>query len=368
MALGIINCVNNTEDQADSVEDSSSSSNVIKKIEPVGFDVSQGFSDHEILSSSYDGFYVAKLRDKLPQNIINYLQEYINTCFEGNKLAEKQFKYYQTTSDENAELEMNVFSLAKGLFKGLNQGEVQSDKFAPFKAELINSKGNICQVKAPTKYNTTPLAAYIVVPLWHKNDESTTIKLQLQPNGKEIGILTCQLKKENAYIARCKNHNNQKPKSKGNSVNCALHCKVHNLVMDSTEQYFQALVISYILPNTEDRLPPEEDQSEQHDSRYILFKDKMFKLVDNLGNNLCLFYSVSNFLGDLVQQETSSTPDVLAPFIDLNNSTRFRYSKAALSLTWFLCTLSDADFNLLVNYFGFNNDDENTKRLPTKTH
>jgi hypothetical protein len=72
---------------------------------------------------------------------------------------------------------MNVFSLDKGLYKGLNQEEDQSNKFAPFKAELINSKGNIWQVKVQTKYNTTPLAAFIVVPLWHKNDESITIKL-----------------------------------------------------------------------------------------------------------------------------------------------------------------------------------------------
>jgi hypothetical protein len=76
------------------------------------------------------------------------LQEYINKCFEGNKLAERQFNYYQTTSDENAELELNVFSLAKGLFKGLNQGEVQSNKLAPFKAELIKTEGICCQMKA----------------------------------------------------------------------------------------------------------------------------------------------------------------------------------------------------------------------------
>jgi Ulp1 family protease len=36
MALAIINFANNTEDQADSVEDSSSSSNDIQEIEPVG--------------------------------------------------------------------------------------------------------------------------------------------------------------------------------------------------------------------------------------------------------------------------------------------------------------------------------------------
>jgi len=84
---------------------------------------------------------------------------------------------------------------------------------------------------------------------------------------------------------------------------------MHNLVMDSTQQDFQALVISFILPDTEDLQPPQGEQSEEHDSRYILVKDKMFKLVDNYGDGWCLFYSVSSFLGDLVQQETSSPPD-----------------------------------------------------------
>jgi hypothetical protein len=203
--------LNNTEIQADSVEDSPSSLNDKQEIEQVGCNVPQGFPDHEILSSTNDGFYVTKLHNKLPQNIANYLQEYINKCFEGNKLAERQFKYYQTISDEHAELEMNVFSLAKGLLKGLNQGEVKSNMFAPYKAELNNSKKNHCQVKAPTKYNTTPLVAYIIVPLWDKNDESITINLQLQTNGKK-GTFTCQLKKGDAYIVRCKNHTNQKNK------------------------------------------------------------------------------------------------------------------------------------------------------------
>jgi hypothetical protein len=174
MALAIINLANNTEVsivdedpevQADSVVASPSSLNDKQEIEPVGWDVPQGFPDHKILSLTNDGVYVAKLNDKLPQNIINYLQEYINKCFEGNKLAERQFKYNQTISDENAELEMNVFSLAKDLLKRLNQGKDPSNNFAPYKAKLINAKENHCQVKAPTKNNTTPLAAYIVVQL-----------------------------------------------------------------------------------------------------------------------------------------------------------------------------------------------------------
>jgi Ulp1 family protease len=65
MALAIINFANNTEVQADSVEDSSSSSNDIQETEPVGCDVSQGFPDHEILSSSYD---LSRRKTKSNQN------------------------------------------------------------------------------------------------------------------------------------------------------------------------------------------------------------------------------------------------------------------------------------------------------------
>ncbi len=61
----------------------------------------------------------------------------------------------------------------------------------------------------------------------------------------------------------------------------------------------------------------------------------------------------------------SSTPNTWVPFIDLNNSTKFCESKAALSLTHFLCTLSKADFNVFIEYFGFS-DDEKPKQLPTE--
>jgi hypothetical protein len=91
----------------------------------------------------------------------------------------------------------------------------------------------------------------------------------------------------------------------------------------------------------------------------------MFQLVDNLGNGLCLFYSVSSFLGDLLPQEKSSTPNAWGTFINLNNSTKFCESKATLSLTQFLCTLSKADFDVLNEYFGFS-DDPKPKQLPTK--
>ena len=115
----------------------------------------------------------------------------------------------------------------------------------------------------------------------------------------------------------------------------------------------------------EDIQPPQGEQSEEHDSRYIFFKDKMFKLVVNLGDGLCLFHSVSSFLRDLVQQETSSIPNIWVQFLSLNDSNRFRDSQAAWYLTRFLCTLSEADFDVLITYYRFN-DDENTKQLPVE--
>jgi hypothetical protein len=74
---------------------------------------------------------------------MNYLQEYINKCFKGNMSggAVRQCKYYQTSSDENAELEINVFLLAKGLLKRLNHGKDQTNNFAPYEAKCINLKG-----------------------------------------------------------------------------------------------------------------------------------------------------------------------------------------------------------------------------------
>jgi hypothetical protein len=135
--------------------------------------------------------------------------------------------------------------------------------------------------------------------------------------------------------------------------------------MDSTPQDFGALVIFFLLPDNEDLQPPQEEHNKELNSRYILYNDKMFKLVDNMGDGLCFSYSVSSFLGDLLSQEKSSTPNGWVPSIGLNDSTRSCESKAILFLTQFLCTLSEADFDVLNKCFGFS-DDKKPKQSPTK--
>jgi len=73
---------------------------------------------------------------------------------------------------------------------------------------------------------------------------------------------------------------------------------------------------------------------------------------------------VSSFVKALHPQETSSTLKEWVPFINLNNSTRFCGSKAAVFLTQFLCTLSEADFNVLSLYSDEYSDDREPIKLP----
>ncbi len=67
----------------------------------------------------------------------------------------------------------------------------------------------------------------------------------------------------------------------------------------------------YILPGNVELQPPQEKQEEhdeetddeETDSRLVLYDEKLFKHVDNVGDGLCLFYSVSLFLKELHSQE-----------------------------------------------------------------
>jgi hypothetical protein len=136
-----------------------------------------------------------------------------------------------------------------------------------------------------------------------------------------------------------------------------------------TSDHFGLLEISYILPEHEDVLPPQEEYNEGAESRNILYDDKLFKHVDNEGNGLCFFYSFAHFITDLYPQQTSSTPKEFVPFINLKNSKSFHESKAAVSLTEFLCTFSEADFDALMELYSDRFSDDNDRKptkLPTK--
>jgi hypothetical protein len=74
--------------------------------------------------------YVAKLHGKLPKNIRGLLHEYAKKYF--TKPDEDfQFKYYQTRSNVITELEMNAFSICKGLLARLNPRNKSPKKLFP---------------------------------------------------------------------------------------------------------------------------------------------------------------------------------------------------------------------------------------------
>ncbi len=201
--------------------------------------VCQVQAHHKIISGTTieNEFYVAKLHDKLPKNIRGLLQEYAREYF--TKPDEDiQFKYYQTRSNEITELEMNAFSICKGLLARLYPRDNSFEKtfpcneLVPSSATRICSDKNQCEIKAPTKFIVVIPVAYIIVPLFDGNNDSIT--LELETGEKKTKKLTCQLKKGDAYIVCCKNHVDNSKKCRQNSVNYALHCSRHTLIANNS--------------------------------------------------------------------------------------------------------------------------------------
>jgi hypothetical protein len=91
-----------------------------------------------------------------------------------------------------------------------------------------------------------------------------------------------------------------------------------------------------------------------------LYNEKLFKLVDNVGDGLCLFYSVSSFLKELHSQENSTFPVEWLPYINMTDSKTFSGSKIIQDLAEFLCTIGEADLDVLKECYGeYYSDDEN---------
>jgi hypothetical protein len=182
------------------------------------------------------------------------------------------------------------------------------------------------------------------------------------------------LKKGDAYIVHCKNHIDTKSKKcRYNSVDCALHCSRHTLIANKSLQVqgFQALVILYILPSNEELQPPQKKQEEhieETDPRLVLYNGKLFKLVDNVLDGLCLFYSVSSFLTELHSQEKSTFPGEWSKYINMTNSKTFSDSNVIQDLAEFLCTICKADFNTIVEYYGFVIEEKKSKNCCLNMH
>ncbi len=115
-------------------------------------------------------------------------------------------------------------------------------------------------------------------------------------------------------------------------------------------------------PNEE--LQPLQEKQEEHneetDSRLVLYDRKLFKLVDNVGDGLCIFYSVSSFLTEH-SQEKSTFHDEWSKYINTTNSKTFSDSNVIQDLAEFFCTICKVDVNTIVEYYGFVIEEKKTK-------
>ncbi len=224
---------------------------------------------------------------------------------------------------------MNAFSICKGPFARMNpRGNSPMKPFpcnelVPYSAKQICSDKHKCEIKAPTKYIVKIPVAYIIVLLFEGNNDSVT--LELATGGKNSKQLICQLKKGDVYIVCCKNHVNNSKKCRHNSDNCALHCSRHILIVNNSLQLqgFQVPVMLYILPSNEELQPPQEKQEEndeETDSILVSFDGKLFKLVNNSEDGLCLLYSVSSFFKELHSPEKSIFPVEWLPCTNMTDS------------------------------------------------
>jgi hypothetical protein len=128
----------------------------------------------------------------------------------------------------------------------------------------------------------------------------------------------------------------------------------------------------YILPGNEELQPPQEEQeehdeqtkqekhNEETDPRLVLYNEKLFKLVDNVGDSFCLFYSVYSFFKEFHSQENSTFTVEWSPYIIMTDSKTFSGSKIIQDSAEFRCTKGEADLNVLKECYGeYYSDDEN---------
>ena len=165
--------------------------------------------------------------------------------------------------------------------------------------------------------------------------------------------ISSTLTKEDAYIALCKN---EKRKCQQNSLNCGIHCGVHKLMQaeqflrDDTKVHtsIQAMVIMYIQPTDQVLEPPIEKDQSDISHKYVVFNNKLFQLVDNKADGLCLFYGVISFLKD---QNISLGNDSLSVSVrNIRDKETFLESGIVASLLDYLSKLNEADFGELIQY------------------
>jgi len=237
-------------------------------------EIGKNDTNHEILSSTEygDEFYVAKLKKKLPVNILHILTHFLAKQ-SGNEF---KFQYYHTSSDETTQLEVQVFSVAKGLLARLNpQQKLKSNTrntLIPSHIKYISGANLTMEISKLSRAR-----ACTIVPIF--NDNSGRLTLKLSSNGKQKETVEVKLQKGDAYLVRCKNQLDVQKKCKSNATKCSLHSQHHQL-HKKHEEIPEAILLSYILPQSKDLAPRKKDTTgEDTDEKLLDETGKKYYLI-----------------------------------------------------------------------------------------
>ncbi len=111
------------------------------------------------------------------------------------------------------------------------------------------------------------------------------------------------------------------------------------------------MVITYIQPTDQVLEPPIEKDQSDISHKYVVFNNKLFQLVDNKADGLCLFYGVIFFLKN---QNISLGNDSLPVSVrNIRDKETFLESGIVASLLDYLSKLNEADCGELLQYAEF---------------
>ncbi len=126
------------------------------------------------------------------------------------------------------------------------------------------------------------------------------------------------------------------------------------------------MVIMYIHLTDEVLEPPIEKDHSNVSKKYVVYNNKLFQLVDNQANGLCLFYGVISFLND---QNISLGNDSFSLSVGkIRDKKTFLESGIVASLLDYLSTLNETDFGELIQYADFSGEKVDIDMLLPEYH
>jgi hypothetical protein len=111
------------------------------------------------------------------------------------------------------------------------------------------------------------------------------------------------------------------------------------------------MVITYIQPTDEVLEPPIERDDSDVSNKYVIYNNKLFQLVDNKADGLCLFYGVRSFLKD--QNNSLGNDSLSVSLSKIRDKETFLKSGIVASLLDYLSTLNETDFGELIQFADF---------------